>query len=133
MAEPAWPGHNGCCLVAEISAKESPMAKQKRQASNRPAQRAKLANWKARQRAPERENQRDEENKRRFVDQSGVVAQDLPDARHGQNVMPDAHEMKRNLPHQHGGEVASDRHAEGGIRGDRGMSDSDDHGGRKHN
>ena len=109
------------------------MAKQKRQASNRPAQRAKLANWKARQRAPERENQRDEENKRRFVDQSGVVAQDLPDARHGQNVMPDAHEMKRNLPHQHGGEVASDRHAEGGIRGDRGMSDSDDHGGRKHN
>src|SRR5687768_3009320 len=109
------------------------MAKQKRQASNRPAQRAKLANQKAKQRAPERENERDEANTRRFVGPPGVVAQDMPEAAHGQNAVPDAHEMRRNLPSQHGGEIESDPHAEGGIRGDRQMSDSDDHGGRKHN
>jgi hypothetical protein len=41
--------------------------------------------------------------------------------------------MTRNFPHQHGGEVQNDPHAEGGLRGSRDMSDADDQGGRKHN
>jgi hypothetical protein len=109
------------------------MAKLKTQASNRPAQHAKLADQNAKQREPEEQDRRDEENEQRFTDQTGRVAQDLPEAAHGQNAVPDAREMRRNLPHQHGGEVVSDPHAEGGLRGDRDMSDSDDHGGRKHN
>jgi hypothetical protein len=109
------------------------MAKHKSQASNRPAQHAKLADRKAKQREPEEQDLRDEENKQRFTDQTGRVAQDLPEAKHGHNAVPNAREMRRNLPHQHGGEVVSDPHAEGGLRGDRDISDSDDHGWRKHN
>ena len=102
------------------------MAKQKRQASNRPS--------KVRPPKPEGEkagewNERDEDLKRRFVDQSGIVAQDLPDAAHGQNVVDHPSEKTRNLPHQHGGELDG----EGGMRGDRQITDADDHGGRKHN
>lgn len=88
---------------------------------------------KAQQQEAEARERRDEENKRRFVDQRGIVAQDLPEAAHGQNVFPDPMEMKRNLPHQHGGEIVSDPHAEGGLRGDRKLSESDDYGGRKDN
>ena len=107
------------------------MAKRKSQASNRPAQHAKLANRKAKQRQPEVDDQRDEANKRRFTDQSGNVAQDLPEAAHGRNVVDSAQEMRRNLPHQHGGLIGE--HAEGGMRGDRNISDADDHGGRRRN
>ncbi len=101
------------------------MAQQKRQpsspASKRPPKTKgeKSAEW----------NARDEELKRRFIDQSGVVAQDLPEAAHGQNAVPYAPEMERNLPHQHGGVMGG----EGGLRGDRDISDADDHGGRKNN
>ena len=85
------------------------------------------------QRAAAERDRRDEDNKRRFIDQSGLAAQDLPDAAHGQNVVDPPEEMTRNLPQQHGGEILDDPHAEGGLRGAREMSDSDDHGGRKHN
>ena len=84
-------------------------------------------------RAGQEKEQRDEANKRRFIDQSGLAAQDLPDAAHGQNVVDDPKEMTRNLPQQHGGEILDDPNAEGGLRGSRDMSDADDHGGRKHN
>jgi len=86
-----------------------------------------------RRRAAGERDRRDEKNKRRFVDQSGLAAQDLPEAAHGQNVVDPPEEMTRNLPHQHGGEILSDPHAEGGMRGAREMSDADDHGGRKRN
>jgi hypothetical protein len=76
-----------------------------------------------------REEARDEANKHRFVDQSGIVAQDLPGAEHGQNVVDPPEQMSRNLPQQHGGELDG----EGGLRGDRNLSDADDHGGRKRN
>ena len=84
-------------------------------------------------RAGQEKEQRDEANKRRFIDQSGLAAQDLPDGAHGQNVVDDPKEMTRNLPQQHGGEILDDPNAEGGLRGSRDMSDADDHGGRKHN
>ena len=84
-------------------------------------------------RAGQEKEQRDEANKRRFVNQSGLAAQDLPDAAHGQNVVDDPKEMTRNLPQQHGGEILDDPNAEGGLRGSRDMSDADQHGGRKHN
>jgi hypothetical protein len=84
-------------------------------------------------RAGQEKEQRDEANKRRFIDQSGLAAQDLPDAAHGQNVVDDPKEMTRNLPQQYGGEILDDPNAEGGLRGARDMSDSDDHGGRKRN
>ena len=77
--------------------------------------------------------QRDEDNKHKFVDQSGLAAQDLPDGGRDAPSLSDAREMTRNLPQQHGGEVASDPTAEGGVRGDRDISDADSHGGRKHN
>ena len=83
----------------------------------------------ARQDAP----QRDEANKRRFVDQSGLAAQDLPDGARGQNVVDPPEEVTRTLPHQHGGEVVSDPGAEGGLRGARDSSDADIRGGRKRN
>jgi hypothetical protein len=86
-----------------------------------------------RRRAGQEREQRDEANKRRFVDRSGLAAQDLPDAAHGQNVVDDPKEMTRNLPQQHGGEILDDPRAEGGLRGDRAISDADDHGGRKRN
>ena len=83
--------------------------------------------------AAQAHEQRDVDNKRKFVDQTGLAAQDRPD--HGRDVagLSDANELTRNLPHQHGGEVATDPTAEGGLRGDRDISQADDHGGRKHN
>ena len=85
------------------------------------------------ERAATAREQHDEDNKRKFVDQTGVAAQDRPD--HGRDApsVNDANELTRNLPHQHGGEVATDPSAEGGLRGDRQMSEADDHGGRKQN
>lgn len=103
------------------------MAKEPTQSSNRP-QGATSKRSSADKVAREQE-ERDEANKRRFIDQSGIVAQDLPEAAHGQNAVPDAHEMTRNLPHQHGGILGG----EGGLRGDRDLSDADSHGGRKGN
>jgi hypothetical protein len=103
------------------------MAKQRSQASNRPQQTA--SHTPDPENIARREEERDEANKRRFTDQTGPVAQDLPEAAHGQNAVPDAHEMQRNFPHQHGGELGG----EGGMRGDRDITDADDHGGRKHN
>ncbi len=79
--------------------------------------------------AAREQEERDEANKRRFIDQSGIAAQDLPEAAHGQNAVPYAPDMERNLPHQHGGILGG----EGGLRGDRDLSDADDHGGRKGN
>jgi hypothetical protein len=77
---------------------------------------------------------RDQANKRRFVDQSGLAAQDLPDAKHGQNAVPDAHEMKRTLPQQHGGfESDPNNYDEGGIRAALDSTDADRHGHRKKN
>src|SRR5688500_4679788 len=55
---------------------EELMAKLKTQASNRPAQHAKLADQNAKQREPEEQDRRDEENEQRFTDQTGRVAQD---------------------------------------------------------
>lgn len=72
---------------------------------------------------------RDEANKKRFVDQSGLEASDLPDQGRGPIESHEENELSRNLPHQHGGELGG----EGGIRGDRRMSDADRQGGRKHN
>ena len=66
------------------------------------------------------DEQRDEKNKARFVGEKGIVAQDLPDARHGMNVVDSPSEIQRNLPQQHGGAVGE--HAEGGLRGDRNIS-----------
>ena len=45
------------------------------------------------QKNPPIDEARDEVNKRRFVDQSGQAAQDVPDAEHGQNIVDPA-EMK---------------------------------------
>lgn len=82
----------------------------------------------------EKREARDEANKRRFVDQSGVVAQDLPEAQHGQNAVPDAHEMKRTLPQQHGGfESDPENYDEGGMRAAIDSTDADRHGHRKKN
>ncbi len=73
---------------------------------------------------------RDQANKRRFVDQSGQAAQDVPGAEHGQNVVDPPEEMTRNLPHQHGGIIIG---GDSGLRAHRVSSDADDHGGRKRN
>ena len=108
------------------------MPQNKGQKTSRPHAKGSNADDKRRRAGKERE-QRDEANKRRFVDQSGLAAQDLPDGAHGQNVVDPPEEMTRNLPQQHGGEILSDPHAEGGARGAREMSDADDHGGRKRN
>ena len=82
---------------------------------------------------PDPAEQRDEANKRRFVDQSGLEARDLPDGGRD-NVETDPHkEAKRNLPQHHGGEIEGTSYSEGGMRGDREITDADDHGGRKHN
>lgn len=77
---------------------------------------------------------RDEANKRRFVDQSGLAAQDLPDAAHGQNVVDPPEEMTRTLPQQHGGQMPDAKnYGEGGIRASMDAEDAAEHGGRKHN
>jgi hypothetical protein len=73
--------------------------------------------------------QRDDENRRRFTDQSGLEASELPG--HGRDEPADTNvqkEMGRNLPQQHGGGEAPDQ--EGGLRGDRDISDADLHGNR---
>jgi hypothetical protein len=114
-------------LLPDFAKGASIVAKSKSQASNRPQKTA--SHTSDPDKVTREQEQRDEENKRRFVDQSGIVAQDLPEAAHGQNAVPDAHEMQRNLPQQHGGELGG----EGGMRGDRDITDADDHGGRKHN
>src|ERR671912_2929401 len=71
------------------------------------------------QQAAQAAENREEANKRRFTDQSGIEAHDLPDGARGQNAWPPPEEMTRNLPQQHGGEVLDDPHAEGGLRGSR--------------
>ena len=88
---------------------------------------------KTQERQTQATERRDEDNKRKFVDQTGMAAQDRPD--HGRDAasVNDAGELTRNLPHQHGGEVATDPTVDGGMRGDREMSKADDQGGRKHN
>ena len=107
------------------------MAKQKSQSSGRPATGASRQRHATGQQQEQQAQaqQRDEASKRRFVDQSGLAAQDLPDAAHGQNVIDSPEHTARNLPHQHGGEEGG----EGGLRGDRDVSDADRHGGRKRN
>jgi len=90
----------------------------------------------AKKAAKDRENReaRDAANKRRFIDQSGLAAQELPDAKHGQNAVPDAREMKRMLPQQHGGfESDPGNYDEGGMRAATDSTDADRHGHRKHN
>jgi hypothetical protein len=75
---------------------------------------------------------RDDENRRRFTDQSGLEASQLPG--HGRDEPADTnvqHELGRNLPHQHGGGEEPDH--EGGLRGDRAVSDADIHGNRGRN
>ena len=63
--------------------------------------------------------ERDEANKRRFIDQSGVESHDLPG--HGRATGDNdtfAEVAKRDLPQQHGGELQDDgTYAEGGVRG----------------
>src|SRR4051812_20472894 len=59
----------------------------------------------AQQSQPSTGEQRDEANKHRFVDQTGVEARDLPGGGRD-TVETDPHrEAKRNLPQQHGGEI----------------------------
>ena len=103
----------------------------KSQASNRPA--ANVATQKRQahqqQQAASDAERRDQENRNRFTDQWGNVAQDLPDAQHGQNAVDHPSQIDRNLPQQHGGTIGG----EGGTRGDRALGDADDHGGRKRN
>src|SRR4051812_42580133 len=74
--------------------------------------------------------QRDEANKRRFVDRTtegdGIAAQDLPGAQHGQNVVDPADEQQRLTPDLHGGAQATDdNYGEAGVRGQSIMSDAD--------
>src|SRR2546421_6344665 len=70
----------------------------------------------------DRTEERDEKNKAKFVAPPGVVAQDLPDAKHGMNVVDSPKEMRRNLPQQHGG--LAGEHEEGGMRGDRNIGEA---------
>jgi hypothetical protein len=75
---------------------------------------------------------RDAENRRRFTDQSGLEASELPG--HGRDEPHDTNaqrEMGRNLPQQHGGDDG-EADQEGGLRGDRAISDADVHGNRGH-
>ena len=75
---------------------------------------------------------RDDENRRRFTDQSGLEASELPG--HGRDEPADTNvqeEMGRNLPQQHGGGDGIDQ--EGGLRGDREISDADRRGSRGRN
>jgi hypothetical protein len=82
---------------------------------------------------PSPAEQRDEANKRRFIDQNGVEARDLPGSGRDTPETDVGKEAKRNLPQQHGGEIAGVEYSEGGMRGDRDISDADDHCGRKRN
>lgn len=76
--------------------------------------------------------QREDENRKRFTDQSGLEASQLPGG--GRDDPPDTnrqHELGRNLPQQHGGGEEPDH--EGGVRGDRAISDADRRGNRGRN
>jgi hypothetical protein len=71
---------------------------------------------------------RDEANRNRFVEQSGLEASELPDkgrpTGHNDTVTDVG---RRNLPQQHGGEMATDADdmtAEGGLRADRSFGGS---------
>jgi hypothetical protein len=103
----------------------------KSQASNRPAANVAAQKRQAHQQqeAAQDAERRDQEDRNRFTDQWGIVAQDLPDAAHGQNAVDHPSQIDRNLPQQHGGTIGG----EGGTRGDRDLGDADDHGGRKRN
>ena len=81
------------------------------------------------QRKPAVDEERDEANKRRFVDQSGQAAQDVPGAEHGQNVVDPPEEMTRTLPQQHGGVMGD----EGGMRASMDVTDAKKHGHRGKN
>jgi hypothetical protein len=75
--------------------------------------------------------QHDDENRRRYTDQSGLEASQRPG---GGRDDPDTnvqHELGRNLPQQHGG--GGEYNNEGGVRGDRDVSDADLHGNRGRN
>jgi|SRR5688500_10143653 len=81
-----------------------------------------------------RDDARDEDLKRRFVDQTGIEARDLPGAEHGQNVVDPADEMQRIPPHLHGGEMPdASNYAEGGLRADRAFGGARRAGNRKRN
>ena len=78
---------------------------------------------------------RDEELKRRFVDQTGLEASDMPDKGRPTGYNDTVEDIgRRNLPHQHGGELldsdANDQtgRSEGGLRGDRAISQASDSG-----
>ena len=75
--------------------------------------------------------EQDDKNKAKFLAPQGVVAQDLPDAKHGMNVVDSPKQKRRNLPQQHGGTVGD--HAEGGMRGDRNVGAAAKFGGRGKN
>jgi len=81
--------------------------------------------------ARDQANERDERNKAKFLGPKGVVAQGLPDANHGRNVVDSPEQMRRNLPHQHGGTIGE--HDEGGLAGDRNIGAARRAGGRKKN
>ena len=74
---------------------------------------------------------RDEANKRRFVDQSGLEASQLPDNGRPTGYNDTVTDIgRRNLPQHHGGEIrpedADDMTgmSEGGLRGDRDFNGS---------
>lgn len=115
------------------------MASQKSQGSGRnigsqsaPPGRVEQLQQQGGEEARAEQERRDEENKTRFLTPfPGVEASDLPDGgRDGVETIREW-EAARNLPHQHGGSEESNH--DGGMRGDREISDADDHGGRKHN
>ncbi len=86
----------------------------------------------AKQQSQRERDQRDDENRRRFTDQTGREASELPG--HGRTEPADTNmqkEMGRNLPQQHGGGDGIDQ--EGGLRGDRDISEADRHGNRGRN
>ena len=73
---------------------------------------------------------RDEANKTRFTDQSGLEASQLPDKGRptGDNDTP-ADIGRRNPPQQHGGQLNDDgTYDEGGLRGSRDLGDAESHG-----
>lgn len=101
-------------------ASESAPPQRQQQLQNDPAQ--KQQEW----------EQRDEQNKTRFVTQyPEVEASDLPDKGRGGVETNAQWEAARNLPQQHGG--SEENNHEGGLRGSRDLNDADQHGGRKYN
>lgn len=85
----------------------------------------------AKQRENEKSAKRDADNRKRFVEDSGLEASELPDKGRptGHNDTP-LDIARRNLPQQHGGEgLDSDAddftgRSEGGVRGDRNLGDA---------